>query len=399
LGPAWPSLSTRAGRVWSTLWGKVAAAVVAVIVVAAVVLAFVWPFGGLPSNAAFSVNGKVVTVSQFKSQLSALNGLYGVKAPQAKDAKANDAFLRAAAQALAVNMVLDNAGAKRHLSVSAKAARDTLDQTVNQRYGGNTAAFTQALSTQNLTEADVVTAISHQQMVQKLFPQIAGTVNVTAAQIQQYYQAHTAQLAVPETRAISRIVVSSQASAQSIVTQLQHGSSFATLASQQSADTATKSKGGVLGTLSQSDLAGTTPAFAKAAFAAAPNTAFGPVQDQNLWEVGEVTQVVPPAAATFDAKTQAAIKVILTDQVQLARWTAWLAGQIKAAHITYAAKYRPAHPDQPPNVQIPQLTGESIRNSTIGQTGSGATGNGASGSGTSGSGTSGSGTPGTTSKP
>ncbi len=377
-----------AARFWSSLWGKattvVVVVVVAVAVVVAVTLALVLPGGGLPSNASLRVNGKVVTVAQFTSQLASLNGLYGVQAPQSSDSKSYDTFLRAAAHALAVNMLLDDIGAKRNLTVSQKAARDTLDQSISQQYAGNTTQFTQALTARGLNENEVVTAIAHQQMVKTLFAQVVGTVTVTQSQIQQYYASHTAQLATPERRTVNRIIVASQSTAQSIATQVQHGTSFATLASQQSLDTSTKSQGGVLGTYSASDLSGAAPAFAQAAFAAPINAIFGPVQDKNLWEVGQVTAITPPAAAVFDAKTQAAIKLILTDQAELAKWQAWLGRQITVAHITYASKYRPAHPDAPPTATLPQLTGESIADSSLsGSTGSGSTGSGSTGSSTS----------------
>lgn len=307
--------------------------------------------GGLPAGVAFQVNGKNVTVSTLDSQVKLLNQLYGVQEPAPSDKTARATFFKTAAKALAVNMLIDDVAASRGISVPEKSARDYLSQLVSQAYAGDQTKLAQALAAAGINQNQLLAEIRHQLLLSKLFAQVVGKVTVTDAQVQAVFKADQAALATPETRTVSHILVSSQAQAESIAGQLKGGASFASLAAQYSLDTSTGSSGGLLGSVSESQL---LPAFGKAAFSASPGAPFV-VQDPNGWEVGVVTAVNPPKVATDDAATQAAIRSYLTDQVELKRWDGWLSSELRSAHIDYASKYRPANPDAPPPITLPNL--------------------------------------------
>lgn len=349
----------RAGRVLGTRRRQIAAAATAAVVVAAGagVAVLAQPGGGLPGGVAFAVDGDRVSTAAFTTELQVRQTLYGIQAPATTDTAKYHAYLTSAAQAEAVSLLLDQVAPAQGVTVSTQTAQSSLDQAVTNQYGGDQTKFAQALGAAGLNQAQVLTEVGHNLVYQKLFTKIVGTPAVSGAQVQQYFTQHQAQLAVPETRAISHIVVSSQQAAETLISQIKGGSSFATLASAQSLDTSTKSSGGALGNYAKADL---QPAFAAAAFAASPGVAFGPVQEQSGWDVGLVTAVHPGHPATLDATTSAAIKTIITDQEQAAAWDSWLGRQIRSAHITYAAAYRPASPDQPPQIPVPQLTGETL---------------------------------------
>jgi peptidyl-prolyl cis-trans isomerase C len=337
----------------------VAAAAVAVVVVAALIVGLiVLPGGGgLPANTAFRVQGQDTTVAQLDSEVSVLNALYGVSVP-AKTAKGYSVFERTEAKALAVSKLIDRLAASRGLTVPAKTAGTALDNYVNENYGGNQTSFATALGNAGLNRNDLLTELTHQALVQKLFTAVVGKAPmVTSAQVTTYFQSHTTALATQSTRTISSIVVATQAQAQTIISDVTAGQSFATLASKDSLDSSTKANGGVLGTLSESQL---DAAFGPAAFGATLNVPFGPVKDNGHWYVGLVTKITPAAAATDNAKTQAAIRSYLQDQVELSRWDAYLRREIEASGISYAKAYQPAHPDQPPQTPLPALTGASI---------------------------------------
>jgi peptidyl-prolyl cis-trans isomerase C len=352
-------VSAGVARVLSTTRLRVAAGLAVVLVVAVVVGLVVLPGGGggLPADAAFRVQGQDTTVAQLNSQVNVLNALYGVSVP-AKTAKGYAEFEQTEAKALAVSKLIDRLAASRGLSVPAKTASTALDNYIDQNYGGNQTSFATALGNAGLDRNDLLTELTHQALVQKLFTAVVGRApTVTGAQITSYFQTHTTALATQATRAISSIVVATQAQAQTIINDVEAGQSFATLASKDSLDSSTKANGGVLGTLSKSQL---DAAFGAAAFGASLNVPFGPVKDNGHWYVGLVTKITPAAAAMDNAKTQAAIKSYLQDQVELAKWDSYLRREIKAADITYAKAYQPTNPDQPPQTPLPTLTGASI---------------------------------------
>lgn len=307
--------------------------------------------GGLPAGVAFRVDGKNVPVSTLNSQVALLNKLYGVQEPPATNRAAHAAFVKTAAKALAVNMLIDDIAARKGIVIASKTARDYLSQLVSRVYAGNQSQLAQVLASAGLNETQLLGEIRHQLLLSRLFAQVVGTVTVSNAQQQATFAANRASLAVPETRAVSHILVSSQAEAQSVAAQVKAGKPFAALAAQYSLDTATKGSGGSLGTVEQSEL---MPSFAKAAFSAPLNVPFV-VQDPNGWEVGMVTAINAAKPAVDDGATQTAIKTYLADQVQLQRWDRWLAGQLRDARIRYAPAYRPPHPDAPPPISLPSL--------------------------------------------
>lgn len=362
------------------------AATLAVVVVAGVaggVVAATSGGGGLPANAAFSVAGHAVTVSDFNSELQVRQTLYGIQPPATTDTVKYASYTTDAAQAEAVSLLLDQVAPSQGITVSSQTAQASLDSSVSSQYGGDKAKFAAALGAVGLNQSQLLTEVTHNLVYQRLFAKIVGTPTPSQADIQAYFDQHTAALQVPETRQVSHIVVSSQATAQSIVDQVKAGTAFASLAGQ-SLDTTTKAGGGALGNYAKADL---QAEFGTAAFNAQANVPFGPVQESGGWDVGLVSVVNPGRAAALDAKTVAGIKTILLDQAQATSWTTWLSGQIAKAKIIYAAKYRPAHPEMPPQIPIPQLNGETLagvgpaKTATSTPSGSGATGSGSSSSG------------------
>ncbi len=328
------------------------AAAAVVVVVVGVVLAIVLPGGGLPANAAISYNGKVTTVDQFNAQVQVLNKLNGVAAPPVTD-PGYPQFLRTTAKGLAVTQMVGSLAKKQGISVSQKTTRDSLDQEVQSAYGGDQSKFNQALSAAGITEDQVLAALNAQAVENQLFAKVTKKATVSATQVAAAFTANQSALSVPEQRTIAHIVVASQDAANSIITQLQGGASFATLAQQNSLDTSTKAQGGALGTVAASQL---SSPFGPAAFAAQANVPFGPVQEQGgAWDVGLVTTVTPAVTYTNDAQTQTGISNYLTDQQLLNQWDGYLSAELKKAHISYAAKYRPTQPYTPPAASLPAI--------------------------------------------
>lgn len=323
-----------------------------VVVVVGVVLAIVLPGGGLAADATISYNGKVTTVDQFNAQVQVLNKLNGVAAPPVDD-PGYPQFLRSTAKGLAVTQMVGNLAKKQGITVSQQTTRNSLDQEVQSAYGGDQSKFNQALSAAGITEDQVLAALNAQAVENQLFAKVTKKATVSDAQVTVAFTANQSALSVPEQRTIAHIVVASQDAANSIITQLQGGASFATLAQQSSLDTSTKAQGGALGTMGAAQL---SSPFGPAAFAAQANVPFGPIQEQGgAWDVGLVTTVTPAVTYTNDAQTQTGIRNYLTDQQLLSQWDGYLSDQLKKAHIDYAARYRPTQPYAPPAASLPAL--------------------------------------------
>lgn len=327
----------------------VAAVVAAVLVAGSVCTVLLWPSSGLPNGVAFSVGGHNVTADELNAEIQTLGALYGIQAPT--DKTKLDAFERTSAKAYAVSLIIDKAAESRNIVIADKKAQDVLSRYIAQQFGNSadaTSQFVTALGQVGTNQDAVLTEIKRQLALEALLDSVTADVKVTAADVADYFAKNRASLATPQRRSIHNIVVSTESAAAQLKRQLDQGGSFTALAKQYSLDASTRASGGDLGTVAAADL---EPAYAKQAFAAKTGATFGPVQTQYGWNVGQVTAVVPPAPAVFD-RIKTELEQQLLVQAKLASWRAWLERQIRAAHVRYAADYRPADPNAAPTSQF-----------------------------------------------
>jgi hypothetical protein len=336
----------------------VAAVVVAVLAVVGLVLYLVWPAGGLPAGTAMSVGGRNVSVSELNGNINVLTHFYGIAAPSQSDRAAYATYLHTEAKAYAIDLIVQQQAPRQHVSVSAAQVDDEYNALVKNVAGGDASKLDQLFSQYGLTEAQVRDQIRFQLLEVALYNKVVGSPSISDAQVQQTFHQNTQALTVPETRAVSHIVVADQNTAQSILTQLQQGASFAQLAASDSLDTGSKANGGALGTHAQEEL---SQAFGQAAFSAPPNVPFGPVDEgnsgttRNGYDVGLVTAVNPGHPPTDDAATQKLIRTYLVGVAKNGAWQRWLTGALRQAHVRYAPTYRPTDPSAAPPTQAPTL--------------------------------------------
>jgi peptidyl-prolyl cis-trans isomerase C len=326
----------------------VAAVAAVVVVLGAIAQIVVHQVTALPADAALRVDGQTVSEADFQQRIQLLTGLYGAQAPT--DPTGRDRFDRDAAQAVAASMVLDHVATTQNVVVPDTVAQDALNKIIQQKFPQGRTAFDQALANLKVSEADVLAEIKRQLTTARLFDQItAPAPPVTDADVTAAYAQRKAQFVVLEKRHLRNIVVPDQATAQQILTQLQSGADFAGVATASSADKSTSQAGGDLGSLSKDQL---EPAIGNAAFASAPGALYGPVQGQHGWNVGQVLEVAPAQQLTLD-QVRDQLRGQLDDERRLALWRPWLSQQVRAAHITYADRYRPADPNALPEGMTP----------------------------------------------
>lgn len=303
----------------------------------------------LPADAAFRIGHSVTTVDELQQRGQMLSALYGVQRPT--DPIAANQYDRALAKSVATSDLLDTAAHDRGIVIADKAASDQLDKVVQQSGATDRSDFAQKLGALGLSEPQVLDEIKRQLADAQLYDQITkGAKQIGDADVTAYYNAHQAQIATPEQRQLRNIVVATRQDADAVLAQVRSGADFAAVASQKSLDQSTKDKGGDLGTVAASQL---DQGYAQAAFAAAPNALFGPVQTQYGWNVGQVVAVRPGQPLTLEAAHDD-LKNQLQQQEQLGVWNNWLRAQLTAAKIEYAGAFRPADPDAPDSSGAPR---------------------------------------------
>ena len=317
----------------------IAAAVVAVAVVASGVWFFALRDQGLPDGVVLRVGSHDVTAAELDQRVQVLSALYGVQRPT--DAAQAADFDRAAAQSMAISLLLEDDAAARDIVIPDKSAADQLDALIDDQLVGGRQAFVDFLAEKGISEGDVLDEIKQRLATPRIVEQVTQDVPaVTDAQVDDFYAAHESEFVSSESRHLVNIVVSTENEARRVLQLAQAGGDFATLAATYSRDGATRDSGGDLGVLTSDQL---ESGYAQAAFAVPAGDLYGPVQSQYGWNIGKVVKV--NASHPVDlAAVRTELQAQLLNKARLDVWRTYLTGLLRDADVTYADDYRPADP-------------------------------------------------------
>lgn len=343
---------------WTVVAGLVATLLLPVAVVAGSVYG-AQAVTALPSDAALRAAGVTVTRSELKQQIRVLGALYGLHAPA--DPAETDHFNRATAQALALRIVIDKTIAERHLTIPEARSRQLLADFIARGINPpGQAAFLTLLRDVGASERDVVDELNRQESTRELYREVTApaAAPVSEAELRAYYQAHQPQIVRPEQRHLRNIVVETQDQAAVLIADIRAGADFAAAAKQSSLDQNTRDSGGDLGMRIADEL---QESYRAAAFAAPPGSVFGPVKTPDGWNVGEVLEVRPRTAASFEDVRDQLAAWMQAQRVEQA-WRSWLASRVAEADVRYADEYRPVNPVEldalpgvPPGLSLPAV--------------------------------------------
>lgn len=322
----------------------IAALLVALLAVVGLAAYLVDRHDQLPEDAAFRVGQYVETVDSLDRRADVLKAMYGVKAPAGESAA--DRYQRDLAKAVAVQYLLVREAGDHDIHVTNQAAERALTEMIENTLGAERSQYTQFLSSSGVSHQQVLDELKSILLTNQLREKIVADVKAPSAeQVRAMYDSKRADMVSAESRHTADIVVADRATALVVVRELRSGKPFADVAATYSQDGSTSSKGGDLGWHKAVEL---ETAFATAAFKAAPDEVFGPVQTTHGWNVGKVLGVRPGKKLSF-AEVQATLEHALFAEAQNERWQDWLGRVIKDAQVEYADKYRPAKPNEIPS--------------------------------------------------
>lgn len=291
-----------------------------------------------PDGTAFRVGEDVVSIDDLDARNDSLRALYGIQEPLGDEGL--DDFRRQAAKSMAISLVLDGAVDDAGIEVSQAEVDEAVTAFVASRFEGDRDQFLDSLGNVNTSEDAVIEEVRRQLELRALLAEVSGEVTVSDADVAVAFEERKADLGTPERRVISNIVVESRAEGQDVRTELDGGADVVALARRVSIDAATREKGGDLGAVTRADL---LPDVADAVFRTGAGKAYGPVEGSQGWNVGVVSRVQQPAAATL-AGVREDLRAVLVSERTQAIWSEWLAGELREADIRYEAAYRPSDP-------------------------------------------------------
>lgn len=154
--------------------------------------------------------------------------------------------------------------------------------------------------------------------------------DVTAEEIQQFYDANKATLGTPEEIQASHILVATKEEADEILAALKKGDDFAAIAKEKSTDPGSKDKGGDLGFFGRGAM---VPEFEAAAFALKVNEISAVVQTEHGFHIIKKTAEKAAVVPTFEEKKEEIKKqLIATEANELSQ--AWMTEIRAKAKIT-----------------------------------------------------------------
>ena len=154
-------------------------------------------------------------------------------------------------------------------------------------------SWDQMLKARGLTENDVQSAVRTQIIIDRA---VGKNVNVTEAQIDEFFNKNHAGFDTPAKVCARHILVPDLATAQKVEAALKSGQKFEAVAAQYSTDPGTKAKGGDLGCFGRGQM---VPAFDQAAFALTPGEISPPVRSPYGYHVIQVESRTPAQKATL----------------------------------------------------------------------------------------------------
>ncbi len=237
-------------------------------------------------------------------------------------------------------------GQKLHaLGVKPVTAHDVdarLASVKKKLFGNVQSAYTQALANTGLTEADAKAELRDRLVEARLFDHVNADTRVSDREVRRYYDSHKTDYGRSATRDVRYILVTSEALAAKIATQLRGGADFAALALRYSMDTASARAGGAI-TISQGN---SIAELERAAFKLKTGAISQPVHTRYGWNVVEAVGPVHPGKFAPLSTIEGQLRATILKTKKQTRWTAFLA-KVKnefADSVRYQTGFAPAVP-------------------------------------------------------
>ena len=235
--------------------------------------------------------------------------------------------------------------ASENITITDQQITDRLNQIKKQYFGGSQTKYLAQLKKQQLTEAQVRQSIKNQLIANALEKNVTKGINVSSAEIHDYYLQHSADYARPQSRDVRYILVKSEKTANLLYGELKNApkKTWCTLAKKYSQDPSSKNTCGT-GNFSKGQ---TVPEFDKVLFSAPMNSVHAPIHNaQYGWFVIEPTSAIHPRSVTPEKTVTAQIRQTLLQQKQTSAVNSWATSLTKSycsgSKVKYQAGYTPS---------------------------------------------------------
>lgn len=302
------------------------------------IIAFSVGCGGLPGNAAASVNGTIITKDDVAGEISKMRMTRGAMIPAESDGDRYTNFVRETTEKLVFYELVKEEATKKGLTVSSAEIDERLQELADDSYLGDVSKLREEYTKKGFTEEDLRTEVIRAMTQEKLAETIGSQIVVTDEDAQAYYDRNRIQYDQPERRQVRQIVTDNEATAVDAVRRARAGESFITLVEELSTDSQSSQKKGALGMVVKDQL---QPELDAIVFNMKTGEISDPVKLGSQWYVFSLENIMPANLRTID-EVRDEIKRHYGAQKFSESWKKFGDDVRAAASIEYAPDYDPA---------------------------------------------------------
>ncbi|MHB1325763.1 MAG: peptidyl-prolyl cis-trans isomerase [Thermoleophilia bacterium] len=293
--------------------------------------------GDLPSNAAATVNGKVISKDDVAERIRIGAGINPGKVPTDPNSEDYKNFQRDITEQLVAEEMERQEAEKRGVTVTADEVDAKVDLVVEDQYLGSLQKMQEDFAKRGITENDLRNEILRQLLHQKILDTLRAEVPVNEEEVRAQYEASRSSYIYPEKRQVRQIVTADEASALAAANKVAAGDEMASVAQQVTIDNKTKTSGGMVGLVTQASL---PREVGDVAFSLALNQLSMPFKSSLGWYIIKVELITPASNRTYDQVKDDLIK--FAGNQKLAERYKTYVEEVQAAYdVEYADDYSP----------------------------------------------------------
>lgn len=295
--------------------------------------------GGLPENAAASVNGTIITKDDVATRIENLRKIYGAMVPEENEGEWFTDFQKEVTNQLVMEELQNQQVKERGLTVSDAEIDDWLLIKADDEFLGDYERMKEDYAAKGVNEEEMREDVRRQLLFNKLKEDIGKDIEVTDDDAQAYYERNRSQYDRPARYQVRQLVTDNEADARAAVGRARAGESFVELVKEYSQEPGAAEKRGALGLVGQGQLA---PELEKAAFALKIGEISEPVKVGEQWYVVTVENIVESLYIPYE-EVREEIKALYRNQLFSERWREFVAEVYDDSSIEYAPDYDPAN--------------------------------------------------------
>lgn len=292
--------------------------------------------GGLPGDAAVSVNGTIINKSDVEARIDYQQKLFPGMVSSEDEANFSK-IRRQATKTMVLEELQQQEAERRSITVSKSEVDDELLAMAEDSFLGDLPRMLEEFAGRGISEAELRKVTSAKLIDEKLKADVRKDISVSELDVQNYYEKNRKQYDQPELRQTREVIADSQVVALEAVRRVRAGESFIEVAKQLSVDPSAVKNGGNMGLVTQGKL---SPELDSVLFNMSVGQISDPINVADKWYVLTVEAIQPGRKISLD-EARAEITKIIADESSAVHWKSLTDDLYNNASLEFSPEYNP----------------------------------------------------------